>query len=253
MLNLQKFKKMMLKKYIPNLLTLLNLLCGTIAVIFAVNNELEIAAYFVLLGIFFDFFDGFAARIFKVEGELGKQLDSLADVVTSGVVPGIVIYKLLQTKNTIEIFNTEVVSWKTQEIELLPFFGLLFTLAAAYRLAKFNIDERQTSSFIGLPTPAATLVVLSLPLILNYSSLEFATALIENKWFLIILTVVLSFLINAEIPLFSLKFKDYSWKNNKVKFVFLILTIALVIGLQFIAIPLVILVYILFSIFFKEL
>lgn len=253
MLNLQKFKKMMLKKYIPNLLTLLNLLCGTIAVIFAVNNELEIAAYFVLLGIFFDFFDGFAARIFKVEGELGKQLDSLADVVTSGVVPGIVIYKLLQTKNTIEIFNTEVVSWKTQEIELLPFFGLLFTLAAAYRLAKFNIDERQTSSFIGLPTPAATLVVLSLPLILNYSSLEFATALIENKWFLIILTVVLSFLMNAEIPLFSLKFKDYSWKNNKVKFVFLILTIALVIGLQFIAIPLVILVYILFSIFFKEL
>ncbi len=244
---------MMLKKYIPNLLTLLNLLCGTIAVIFAVNNELEIAAYFVLLGIFFDFFDGFAARIFKVEGELGKQLDSLADVVTSGVVPGIVIYKLLQTKNTIEIFNTEVVSWKTQEIELLPFFGLLFTLAAAYRLAKFNIDERQTSSFIGLPTPAATLVVLSLPLILNYSSLEFATALIENKWFLIILTVVLSFLMNAEIPLFSLKFKDYSWKNNKVKFVFLILTIALVIGLQFIAIPLVILVYILFSIFFKEL
>ena len=243
----------MLKKYIPNLLTLLNLLCGTIAVIFAVNNELEIAAYFVLLGIFFDFFDGFAARIFKVEGELGKQLDSLADVVTSGVVPGIVIYKLLQTKNTIEIFNTEVVSWKTQEIELLPFFGLLFTLAAAYRLAKFNIDERQTSSFIGLPTPAATLVVLSLPLILNYSSLEFATTLIENKWFLIGLTVVLSFLMNAEIPLFSLKFKDYSWKNNKVKFVFLILTIALVIGLQFIAIPLVILVYILFSIFFKEL
>ena len=243
----------MLKKYIPNLLTLLNLLCGTIAVIFAVNNALEIAAYFVLLGIFFDFFDGFAARIFKVEGELGKQLDSLADVVTSGVVPGIVIYKLLQTKNTIEIFNTEVVSWKTEEIELLPFFGLLFTLAAAYRLAKFNIDERQTSSFIGLPTPAAALVVLSLPLIVNYSSLEFATNLIENKWFLIGLTAVLSFLMNAEIPLFSLKFKDYSWKNNKVKFVFLILTIALVIGLQFIAIPLVILVYILFSIFFKEL
>jgi len=243
---------MMLKKYIPNLLTLLNLLCGTIAVIFAVNNELEIAAYFVLLGIFFDFFDGFAARIFKVEGELGKQLDSLADVVTSGVVPGIVIYKLLQTKNTIEIFNTEVVSWKTQEIELLPFFGLLFTLAAAYRLAKFNIDERQTSSFIGLPTPAATLVVLSLPLILNYSSLEFATALIENKWFLIILTVVLSFLMNAEIPLFSLKFKDYSWKNNKVKFVFLILAIALVIGLQFLAIPIVIIVYVLMSLFYKQ-
>lgn len=240
----------MLKKYIPNLLTLLNLFCGTIAVIFAVNNELEIAAYFVFLGIFFDFFDGFAARIFKVEGELGKQLDSLADVVTSGVVPGIVVYKLLQTKKSIEIFNTEIVSWKTEDIELLPFLGLIFTLAAAYRLAKFNIDERQTSSFIGLPTPAAALVVLSLPLILNYSSLEFATTLIENKWFLIGLTAVLSFLMNAEIPLFSLKFKDYSWKNNRIKYVFLILTIILVISLQFIAIPLVILLYILLSIFF---
>ena len=242
----------MLKKYIPNLLTLLNLLCGTIAVIFAVNNELEIAAYFVLLGIFFDFFDGFAARIFKVEGELGKQLDSLADVVTSGVVPGIVIYKLLQTKNTIEIFNTEVVSWKTKEIELLPFFGLLFTLAAAYRLAKFNIDERQTSSFIGLPTPAAALVILSLPLIINYSSLEFATTLIENKWFLIILTVVLSFLMNAEIPLFSLKFKDYSWKNNKVKFSFILITVFLCIVLKFVAIPIVIIVYVIMSLFYKK-
>ena len=242
----------MLKKYIPNLLTLLNLLCGTIAIIFAVNNELEIAAYLVFLGIFFDFFDGFAARIFKVEGELGKQLDSLADVVTSGVVPGIVIYKLLQTKNTIEIFNTEVVSWKTQEIELLPFFGLLFTLAAAYRLAKFNIDERQTSSFIGLPTPAATLVVLSLPLILNYSSLEFTTTLIENKWFLIGLTAVLSFLMNAEIPLFSLKFKDYSFKNNKIKFSFILITTILCIALKFAAIPVVIIVYVLMSLFYKE-
>ncbi|REE81947.1 CDP-diacylglycerol--serine O-phosphatidyltransferase [Lutibacter oceani] len=241
---------MTLKKQIPNILTLLNLLSGTIAVIFAVNNELELAAYLVFLGIFFDFFDGFAARLLNVQGELGKQLDSLADVVTSGVVPGIVMYKLLQTKNSIELFNTEIVSWKSQEVELVPFFGLLITLAAAYRLAKFNIDERQTSSFIGLPTPAAALVVLSLPLIINYSSFDFATNLIEDKWFLIGITVVLSILMNAEIPLFSLKFKDYSWKKNKVKYVFLILTVVLVIGLQFIAIPLVILLYILLSIFF---
>jgi CDP-diacylglycerol--serine O-phosphatidyltransferase len=243
---------MKLKKYIPNLLTLLNLLSGTIAVIFAVNNELEIAAYFVFLGIFFDFFDGFAARIFNVQGELGKQLDSLADVVTSGVVPGIVIYKLLQTKNTVEIFNTEIVSWETKEIELLPFFGLLITLAAAYRLAKFNIDERQTSSFIGLPTPAAALVVLSLPLILNYSSFEVATIIIKNKWFLIGLTVVLSFLMNAEIPLFSLKFKDYSFKNNKIKFSFILITAILCIALKFVAIPIVIIVYVLMSLFYKE-
>jgi len=243
---------MNLKKYIPNLLTLLNLLCGTIATIYAVNNELEIAAYLVFLGIFFDFFDGFAARIFKVDGELGKQLDSLADVVTSGVVPGIVIYKLLQTKNTIEVFNTEIVSWKTQDIEFLPFFGLLFTLAAAFRLAKFNIDERQTSSFIGLPTPAATLVVLSLPLILNYSSLDFTTTIIENKWFLIGLTFILSFLMNAEIPLFSLKFKDYSFKNNKIKFGFILITAILCIALKFVAIPVVIIVYVLMSFFYNK-
>ena len=243
---------MSFKKYIPNLLTLLNLLSGTIAVIFAVNNELEIAAYLVFLGIFFDFFDGFAARIFNVQGELGKQLDSLADVVTSGVVPGIVLYKLLQTKNTVEIFNTEVVSWKTQEIELVPFLGLLLTLAAAYRLAKFNIDERQTSSFIGLPTPAAALVVLSLPLILNYSSLEIATVIIESNWFLLGLTLVLSILMNAEIPLFSLKFKDYSWKNNKIKFSFILLTAILCIALKFIAIPIVIIVYVLMSMFSRE-
>ena len=243
---------MMLKKYIPNLLTLLNLLCGTIAVIFAVNNELEIAAYLVFLGIFFDFFDGFAARIFNVQGELGKQLDSLADVVTSGVVPGVVVYKLLQTKNTIEIFNTEIVSWKTEAIEIIPFFGLLITLAAAYRLAKFNIDERQTNVFIGLPTPAAALVVISLPLILNYSSLQIATTIIENKWFLIGLTIVLSFLMNANIPLFSLKFKDYSWGNNRIKFSFILITAILCIALQFVAIPIVILVYVLMSLLFKE-
>ena len=243
---------MNIKKSIPNILTLLNLLSGTIAVIFAVQGNLVLAAYLVFLGIFFDFFDGFAARLLNVQGELGKQLDSLADVVTSGVVPGIVMYQLLKTKNTIEIFNTEIVSWETKNTEILPFVGLLITLAAAYRLAKFNIDERQTSSFIGLPTPAASLVVLSLPLILEFSNFEFALTVVQNNWFLVILTLVLSFLMNAEIPLFSLKFKDYSWKNNKVKFIFLIITVVLIAVFQFIAIPLVILLYIFLSLFYKN-
>lgn len=239
---------MTLKKYIPNLLTLLNLLSGTIAVIYAVNNELVIAAYLVFLGIFFDFFDGFAARLFKVSGELGKQLDSLADVVTSGVVPGIVIYKLLQSKTTLEIFNTKIVSWESSELELLPFLGLLITLGAAYRLAKFNIDERQTSSFIGLPTPAASIFVLSLPLILEFSSIEFIHALILNKWFLILISLVLTYLMNAEIPLFSLKFKNYAWKNNQIKYVFLITTVLLFAVLQFVAVPLIIIIYVVLSI-----
>lgn len=240
------------KKSIPNILTLLNLLSGTIAAIFAVQGELVLAAYLVFLGIFFDFFDGFAARLLNVQGELGKQLDSLADVVTSGVVPGIVLYQLLKTKNTLEILNTEIISWESQKIEFLPFVGLLITLAAAYRLAKFNIDERQSSSFIGLPTPAASLVVLSLPLILEFTSFEFAATIIENKWFLVVLTLVLSFLMNAEIPLFSLKFKNFTWKDNQLKFVFLMCTMLLVVVFQFVAIPLVILLYIFLSLFYKE-
>ena len=245
---------MMLKKFIPNLLTLLNLLSGTIAVYFAVKEALVIAAGFVFLGIIFDFFDGFAARMLKVQGELGKQLDSLADVVTSGVVPGIVLFQLISK-------SVENKSWENAVNSVLKtgnehyftstFFisliGLLFTMGAAYRLAKFNIDVRQTSSFIGLPTPAAALVVLSLPLILNYSGNEMVSSLIQNVWFLIGLAVLLCYLMNAEIPLFSLKFKDYSWKKNKIKYLFIILTAILSAIFQFIAIPLVILLYVLLS------
>ena len=244
----------MLKKFIPNLLTLLNLLSGTIAVYFAVKEALVIAAGFVFLGIIFDFFDGFAARMLKVQGELGKQLDSLADVVTSGVVPGIVLFQLISK-------SVENKSWENAVNSVLKtgnehyftstFFisliGLLFTMGAAYRLAKFNIDVRQTSSFIGLPTPAAALVVLSLPLILNYSGNEMVSSLIQNVWFLIGLAVLLCYLMNAEIPLFSLKFKDYSWKKNKIKYLFIILTAILSAIFQFIAIPLVILLYVLLS------
>jgi len=245
---------MKLKKYIPNLLTLLNLLSGTIGVYFAVKEELVIAAGFVFLGIFFDFFDGFAARMLKVQGELGKQLDSLADVVTSGVVPGIVLFQLISK-------SVENVTWENAVKSVLKignehyftssFFisliGLLVTMGAAYRLAKFNIDERQTSSFIGLPTPAAALVVLSLPLILAYSGNELVSNIIQNVWFLIGLSILLCYLMNAEIPLFSLKFKDYSWKKNKIKYVFVILTAILSALFQFIAIPLVILLYVLMS------
>ena len=239
------------KKFIPNFLTLLNLLSGTIAVIFAMQGQLVIAAYLVFLGIFFDFFDGFFARLLNVQGELGKQLDSLADVVTSGVVPGLVLYQLLKTNQSVTFFNTTIVSWQTNSVEFIPFIALIIPLAAAYRLAKFNIDERQTDSFIGLPTPASTLVVLSLPLIIQYSTFDAVVNLIQNKWFLVVLALILSYLMNAEIPLFSLKFKNFSWKNNQLKFVFLIITLLLVVVFQFVAIPLVILVYILLSVFFK--
>ena len=244
----------MLKKYIPNLLTLLNLLSGTIAVYFAVKEELVLASGFVFLGIFFDFFDGFAARMLKVQGELGKQLDSLADVVTSGVVPGIVLFQLISKSVENETWENAVKSvlkignehYFTSSF-FISLIGLLFTMGAAYRLAKFNIDERQTSSFIGLPTPAAALVVLSMPLILNFSGNEFASAIIQNVWFLIGISVLLCYLMNAEIPLFSLKFKDYSWKKNNIKYLFIVLTAILTTIFQYIAIPLVIFLYVLLS------
>lgn len=250
---------MTFKKHIPNFITLLNLLSGTIAVYFAVKDQLVLAAFFVFLGIFLDFFDGFAARLLNVQGELGKQLDSLADVVTSGVAPGIVLFQLIN-KSLIEqswVEKTDLLAdtsvWDNfNSTFLLSLIGLLVTLAAAYRLAKFNIDERQTSSFIGLPTPAAALVVLSLPLILAYSDNEFVNNLIGNTWFLGVLSLLLCYLMNAEIPLFSLKFKDYSWKNNKEKFIFILLTMILTIIFQFIAIPLVILLYIFISLVTKE-
>jgi len=245
-----------LKKQLPNILTLLNLLSGTIAVYFAVKNQLEITAVFVFLGIFFDFFDGFVARILNVQGELGKQLDSLADVVTSGVVPGIILLQLIMKSlskgswdimvNTIE--NHSIWDNFTTTF-LISIIGLIFTLAAAYRLAKFNIDERQTSSFIGLPTPAAALVVVSLPLILMYADNELVNTIINNTWFLIGLTILLSYLMNAEIVLFTLKFKEYSWKNNKAKFIFILLTILLSVFFKFIAIPIIILLYVLISVF----
>lgn len=193
----------------------------------------------------------FFARLLNVQGELGKQLDSLADVVTSGVVPGLVLYQLLKTNQSVTFFNTTIVSWQTNSVEFIPFIALIIPLAAAYRLAKFNIDERQTDSFIGLPTPASTLVVLSLPLIIHYSTFDAVVNLIQNKWFLVVLALILSYLMNAEIPLFSLKFKNFSWKNNQLKFVFLVITLLLVVVFQFVAIPLVILVYILLSVFFK--
>lgn len=135
-----------MKKHIPNLITLGNLFCGTIATIFAVQANYEFAALFVVFGIVFDFFDGFAARLLNVSGELGKQLDSLADMVTSGVVPGIIMYHLLDNDSS--------------EVSALKYIGLLLTLGACYRLAKFNIDTRQSDSFIGLPTPAMCLFVI---------------------------------------------------------------------------------------------
>ena len=232
------------KKHIPNWITLANLLAGLIAVLYAVVDWLHISALFVIIGIIFDFFDGFIARFLKIHGEFGKQLDSLADIVTSGAVPGIVMMQLLLKAtsggNITDLLQGNVCCYT-------PWLAMLIPLASAYRLAKFNIDTRQTNAFIGLPTPANTLLIISLPLILKYSDVSFFRQLITDKNFLLILTFLSSYLLNAEILLLSLKFKNFSWNANKWSYVFLFISVVLLVFLKFAAIPLVIFLYIVMS------
>ena len=243
-----------MKKHIPNLLTLGNLFCGTIATILAVQGDFVTAGLFVVIGIFLDFFDGFAARLLNVSGELGKQLDSLADMVTSGVVPGIIMFNLLY-QNSFKNLDTQFIDEGIRPVIVsndyisswVSYIGLLLTLGAGYRLAKFNIDTRQSESFIGLPTPAMSLFVISLPLIQEYATNVWVQSLISNNYFLIAVTLVLTYLMNAEIPLFSLKFKEYSLKNNFVKYFFLATSLALLIILNFISVPIIIILYVLLS------
>ncbi len=242
-----------MKQYIPNALTLLNLFCGCIAVIFAVNNNFVASALFVFLGIFFDFFDGFAARKLNVQSELGVQLDSLADMVTSGLVPGIVMFKLIELTQLTWVDNF----YKTDSTNLLleigggsflPFLGLAITLASAYRLAKFNIDIEQQAYFKGLPTPANTLLIVSLPLIMEFQNSDLINSIILNQWFLIGLTVFSCWILNSKIKLFALKFKTWNFKDNAARYIFILLCIVLLIVLKFAAIPLIILLYIMMSI-----
>lgn len=231
-----------MKKHIPNIITLSNLLCGTIAVVFAVKGELDWAFFFVVLGIFFDFFDGFFARLLNVKSELGLQLDSLADMVTAGVVPGIAMYHL-SSKSHFVAEQSGVIA------EIIPYFGFLITLASAYRLANFNIDTRQTTGFIGLPTPANALFILSLPLILQNQSAKWVVFVLQNTWILVGITLLSAYMLNAEIPLFALKFKDFSFKNNKVKYIFLIISVLCLLFLRWAALPLIIILYVLISVF----
>ncbi len=209
------------------------------------------AAIFVALGIFFDFFDGLAARALDVKSELGLQLDSLADMVTSGLVPGIVMFQLF--RQALPGSAAQPVDWTTGQdllewnIPVFALFGLLITLASAYRLAKFNIDERQTDSFIGLPTPANALLILSLPLILIFQPQPFLVDIILNPWFLAGLTLFSCFMLNAEVPLFALKFSSWGFAENKIRYLFLIFCVILLIFLQFAAIPVIILSYVIVS------
>ncbi|MFW0737241.1 MULTISPECIES: CDP-alcohol phosphatidyltransferase family protein [unclassified Flavobacterium] len=230
---------MNIKKHIPNLITLINLFCGCIAVVFVSEANYEMAFYMVCLGIFFDFFDGFFARLFNVSSPLGLQLDSLADMVTSGVVPGYVMYTMfLKSANPHEVIGSV----------FIPFLGFIVTLGSCYRLANFNIDTRQTDSFIGLPTPANALFILSLPMVLKFSDSLLVFEILTNHWVLLGITLCSAYILNAEIPLFALKVKKFTLKDNGLQIVFLLIAVVLLLLLHYIAIPLIIIIYVLLSV-----
>jgi CDP-diacylglycerol--serine O-phosphatidyltransferase len=213
------------------------LLCGCLALTFIFRGELVIGAYLVGVAAVADFFDGLLARALRVSSPIGKDLDSLADMVSFGVVPGAILYKLLTSDDALA----------TPGLQWLIFAGFLVTIFSALRLAKFNNDTRQTTSFIGLPTPACTLVVASLPLILADDRFGLG-GVILNPFVLVGLSVVLSSLLVAELPLFALKFKNLKWIGNRRRFIFVALAVVLVSTLRAAGIPLAVLLYVLLSV-----
>jgi CDP-diacylglycerol--serine O-phosphatidyltransferase len=250
-------------KQIPNLFTLLNLVCGFVAIIFILQTGQSIlyidaegysqvdlpekitwGALMIFAAAIIDFLDGFVARLFKATSEMGKQLDSLADVVSFGVAPGLILYQLLRISYAREVGGLDVsIAW------LLP--AVLVPCAAAWRLAKFNLDAEQQFSFKGLPTPAAGLVIASLPLIIWFPQFEIQTLLI-NQWVIYIIILLLSVLMVSNLPLMSLKFKDGSFKNNVSKYILAVICIASALMLKWLAVPVTLVAYVILSLLFKN-
>lgn len=225
-----------MKKHIPNALTCTHLFCGCTGIVFAFHKQLDYAAYAVFIAAFFDFLDGMAARLLKVHSDLGKQLDSLADTVSFGVLPSAIVYHLFylpkENPNNLNCF----------------YFGAFFiAVFSALRLAKFNIDTRQSNSFIGLPTPASALFSASFPLILLQHNTSF-TGIILNHWFLYSFITINCWLLVAELPLLSLKFKNLGFAENIYRYVLLIFGAICLVIFKFAAIPVIIFFYIILSI-----
>jgi len=249
---------------IPNTITCGNLLCGCLALVKAFEGDLVWAAYLVGIAVVLDFMDGFLARLLNVSSPIGKDLDSLADMVTFGVVPGVIVFQLF---NLLPSGEVDVTSYYT--FLFTPHFlrnlSFLIPIFSAIRLARFNNDTRQAESFIGLPTPANAIFFSSLPLVGKQISEQLAKdynpfellikvssdpvlALLMNPWFLLALVILFSALLVAPIRFFALKFKSFGWKGDEIRFIFLGMAAGLIAWLQFVGIPLVIVLYILMSI-----
>lgn len=250
-------------KQIPNLFTLLNLVFGCIAIVFILQTgqsivyvesegftswdlpeKIAIGSFFIFAAGLVDFLDGFIARLFKASSEMGKQLDSLADVVSFGVAPGLILYQMLRIS-----FAKEANGLDVSFTALLPAF--LVPCAGAWRLAKFNLDMEQKYSFKGVPIPAAGITIASLPLIAHYQQFNFQEVLF-NQWLIYGIIILLSFLMVSSIPLLSLKFKDASLKNNLPKYILVGIAIIAAITLKWVAIPVVFVSYVLVSLAFKN-
>lgn len=226
--------------HIPNFVTCCNLFSGCIASVMAFQGDYQSAILFIILGAVFDFFDGMLARLFNVSGPLGKELDSLADDITFGFAPSAIVFSLFK-----EVHHP---SFLEPIATYLPYTAFIIAIFSALRLGKFNIDPRQSSSFIGLPTPANALFWGSL-VVGEYS---FLTSETFNALYLLMLVLLMSWLLIAEIPMFSLKFKDLSWKSNQTSYLFLLVSIPLLFIFQASGFAAVILWYILLSFITKK-
>lgn len=250
-------------RQIPNLFTLLNLVFGCLAIVVTLQNGIVIqytsegsqlieipekiwlASLFIALAALVDFLDGFVARLFKAASAMGKQLDSLADVVSFGAAPAMIMYQFLRMSMAMEEDGLNVsTTW------LIPAFVL--ACAAAWRLAKFNLDDSQSFGFKGIPTPAVGLLIASLPLIYWNQRTQLLVDIVLNKWFLYGTIILLSWLMVSNLPMMALKFKDYGIKNNIPKIILLAVTIIAAVIFQWLAVPIVFIVYIILSLLFKQ-
>lgn len=224
-----------MKKHIPNSVTCLNLFSGCLGIVFAFQGNLIWASYAIVIAAVFDFFDGMLARLLKAYSDIGKELDSLADMVSFGVLPSVIIYQLFALSPQTDYGA----KW-------LSFSAFIIAVFSALRLAKFNIDTRQSENFIGLPTPANALLIASFPLIIAERNTYFADFIL-NQWFLAIFSFIMSMLLVAEVPLISLKFKSLKFQENLLRYILIISSVLLLLFLKFEAVPVIILIYFLIS------
>lgn len=224
-----------MKKHIPNSVTCLNLFSGCLGIVFAFQGNLIWAAYAILLSALFDFLDGMLARLLKAYSDIGKELDSLADMVSFGVLPSVIVYQLFLRAPQ----ESGIPIW-------LNYTAFLIAVFSALRLAKFNIDTRQAENFIGLPTPANAMLIASFPFILE-SSNTFFTDYLLNPWFLAIFSLIMSLLLVAEVPLISLKFRSLKFSENILRYILIFSSVILLLIFKFAAVPIIIILYFLIS------